>query len=680
MNAIVNEIGLGTVHANGHDIRYVDNGAGWRYATLLDKEPETIEWIDGFAPGETLWDIGANVGIYSVYAGVRGTRTMAFEPHFANYHQLCLNVGLNDLQDVVMPLCLAFTEAKAVAEMNLASIDFGTSMSNFGEALDFRGHPFKPAFRQGMIGYDVDSFIADFGVEVPDHLKIDVDGIELPIIRGARRTLADPRVKSVSIELIETDLAQVEAVTAILAEAGLQFVHKKQNLAFSTPETTDVLNFLYCRPAYLEKLTRIARRRAAEQAVVDADPVARIVNRVAGAAIDRTPSANIYMADMLSEALYAELLARLPADDALDPIVHPDAVTRDGRVTRRLLDLTPDTLTRFEEADRPFWASMLDIFTAPALMEAVVEKFRPELTARFGDAIPDLVAVPVLYRDYPGYRITIHPDCAAKIATLQFYLPADESQRHLGTSFHRRTGAGFVHHKTNAFLPNSAYAFVRTDESWHSVTELDRNERVRNTIALTFYIRGQEYSSAGMMDMMAQTPAPQAPDEELADALRALATTFTGPGDIASLFRADGIGVALGVGDGAVAAKILAASKADCLYAVDSWADNDAGHMAAVRTLNAYRDRTVLLRMERDQAIGMFSDNSLDFIFIDSADDGRTLVDWYAKLRPIGVITGTGYSPAVEVFAEACELELLIVECVDAEGQPDGIAWFAAKA
>jgi len=43
----------------------------FRANTLLTKEPETIAWIDTFEPGETLWDIGANVGVYSLYAGLK---------------------------------------------------------------------------------------------------------------------------------------------------------------------------------------------------------------------------------------------------------------------------------------------------------------------------------------------------------------------------------------------------------------------------------------------------------------------------------------------------------------------------------------------------------------------------------------------------------------------------------
>lgn len=236
-----------TMVVNNRGIRYHALGSGWRYETLLDKEPETIEWISSFKEGETLWDIGANVGIYSVYAATRNVKVIAFEPHFANYFQLCLNIYLNKMQNLITPLCLALTQGKAVDHINLASLDFGTSMSSFGEALDFRGNPYQPVFQQGMVGYDIDHFVQDFKFPLPDHIKIDVDGIEEPIIKGGLHTLSQAKIKSISVELIDSDQQQVLNVTNMLKDAGFRFVHKKQNAKFATPETKDVMNFLFCR-------------------------------------------------------------------------------------------------------------------------------------------------------------------------------------------------------------------------------------------------------------------------------------------------------------------------------------------------------------------------------------------------------------------------------------------------
>ena len=697
--------GFKTLNANGHLIHYAEHGAGWRYDTLLEKEPETIEWIDTFAPGETLWDIGANVGIYSIYAGVKGIRTLAFEPHFANYHQLCITVAVNELQDMVTPLCVAFAESKSVSQMNLASLAIGTSMSNFGAALDFRGNAFEPAFRQGMIGYDLDSFVEDFGVEIPDHIKIDVDGIELAIVSGAQKTLANPKVQSVSIELIETDIAQVEAVTEIMERAGLHFVHKKQNIAFSTADTTDVLNFLYHRDpaAFLARLDE-PRGVTTPAAIAEEDGdvpvttdelVARIVQRIRDAEIDNVPSPNIFMEDMLPAHIYRELLARLPDDSALDPIIHPDAITADGRRTRYLLDLTAQSLERVEPGDRSFWEAMIAVFTAPEITQAILQKYEPTLRARFGNAMPELVAVPILYRDFPGYRIGIHEDTARKIATMQFYLPEDESQLHLGTSFHCRTAEGFRRHKTNAFKPNSAYSFVRTDQSWHSVDELGPDEKVRNTIALTFYIKGQEYRSDPMAATAAAPIESQVYDAGIRQALQSLAKSFKRPEDIASLFRVDGMGVELGVGAGELSERILERAEIGQLFSIAPWCGEYGQgveqYRDAVVRLDPHRARNTILRMHPNDALSLFNDGSLDFVYLngfahDGERDGQLLRTWFAKLRSGGIVAGDGYGPqwplvvtAVNDFAAAYGVELHVAFCEDDAGRPGHPAWFAMK-
>lgn len=687
--------GIKTLNANGHLIRYAEHGAGWRYDTLLEKEPETIAWIDSFEPGDTFWDIGANVGIYSVYAAVKGIRTMAFEPHFANYHQFCVTIALNGLQDLVTPLCLAFAERKSIAAMHLASVDIGTSMSNFGAALDFRGQPFEPAFRQGMVGYDIDSFIADFGIDIPTHMKIDVDGIELAIVTGARKMLANEKLQSVSIELIESDADQVAAVTGMLEHAGLHFIHKKQNSAFATPQTRDVLNYLFHRDPVKLKAAQVTASSGYENAPVTTDElVERIVSRITSADVDPAPSSNIFMEDMLPLNVYRELLARLPDADALGPIDHPDAIAADGKPTRFLLDLTPTSLARLDAEDQPFWRAMTEVFTAPAIAEAIVTKFAPALRERFGDAMPELVAVPILYRDHPGYRIGIHPDATSKVATLQFYLPADHSQIHLGTAFHQRTANGFERLKTNSFKPNAAYAFVRTDESWHSVDELGAGESVRNTIAVTFYLKGEEYRSDPMLPAATCAPASLY-DEEMSQVLKTLATTFTRRDDVATLFCEGAVGVELGVAAGDFSQRLLTQPHIGFLFSIDMWA-GDRGHgvdqyREAIARLSPYRDRNAIMRMRFDEALDLFGDETLDFIYVDGyAHDGelngQTFKDWYPKLRRGGIIAGDDYAPdwpmvvaAVDGFVASNGLELHVIDCHEDSWNSMYPTWFAMK-
>ena len=50
----------------------------FRVATFATKEPETLEWIDQLPQNSLLWDIGANVGLYTVYAALKRKWTAIF--------------------------------------------------------------------------------------------------------------------------------------------------------------------------------------------------------------------------------------------------------------------------------------------------------------------------------------------------------------------------------------------------------------------------------------------------------------------------------------------------------------------------------------------------------------------------------------------------------------------------
>jgi hypothetical protein len=53
----------------------------YRAKTFSTKEPETLEWIDQMDDGSCMWDIGANVGLYTIYAAKhRRCEVIAYEP------------------------------------------------------------------------------------------------------------------------------------------------------------------------------------------------------------------------------------------------------------------------------------------------------------------------------------------------------------------------------------------------------------------------------------------------------------------------------------------------------------------------------------------------------------------------------------------------------------------------
>jgi FkbM family methyltransferase len=220
----------------------------WRVRTLLTKEPETIEWIDGFAEGDVFWDIGANVGIYALYAAAhRDIRVLAFEPAAGNYFLLNRSIELNGLAERVQAYCVAFSDSKRIEALNMQTTELGGALSSFGEPVDTFGRRFVPGFRQGMTGYAIDSFIAEFDPLFPNHIKIDVDGIEDRIVAGAAKTLADPRLRSLSIELDSARERETGAVIATIERGGLKLAARRQSEMVASGEYRSVFNYQFRR-------------------------------------------------------------------------------------------------------------------------------------------------------------------------------------------------------------------------------------------------------------------------------------------------------------------------------------------------------------------------------------------------------------------------------------------------
>ena len=110
----------------------------WRVSSFFTKEPETIEWMGEFAPDDILVDVGANVGMYTIWAAkVRGARVYAFEPESQNYALLNRNIVYNKLSDKVVAFCVALSDATSFDTLHLADFNYGRSCHSFGESVNF---------------------------------------------------------------------------------------------------------------------------------------------------------------------------------------------------------------------------------------------------------------------------------------------------------------------------------------------------------------------------------------------------------------------------------------------------------------------------------------------------------------------------------------------------------------
>ncbi len=184
------------------------------------KEPETVFWIEAFIKeGDVVYDIGANVGAYSLliakHLNGRG-KVYAFEPSFSTFAQLCSNVALNQCSHTVSPMYVALAEHTGMAYFNYTSMDAGTALHALGDAAGLA----RVVHRQPILSYALDELIEHFSIDRPNHIKLDVDGIEFDILRGAKQALSDSRLKTVIVETEETREG-ADKIRSLLQDAGL---------------------------------------------------------------------------------------------------------------------------------------------------------------------------------------------------------------------------------------------------------------------------------------------------------------------------------------------------------------------------------------------------------------------------------------------------------------------------
>ena len=225
----------------------VRNYEMWRVGHYDHKEPDTLDWIDThFQPGDTVFDIGANIGQYSLYAAKRldhEVKILAFEPEALNFAKLNRNIVLNDLVEIVVPYPIAISNKTAVDTFYSKTFVVGASLHALGREITQGEVAFKPQNRQGTMSSSLDDLTTTFGLPVPNHIKVDVDGIEDLIIDGAAELFKQQELRTFLIEVyVHGDIA--DRVRAGFKAGGFELSNEAD-----TDFTAGVVkNLIFTRP------------------------------------------------------------------------------------------------------------------------------------------------------------------------------------------------------------------------------------------------------------------------------------------------------------------------------------------------------------------------------------------------------------------------------------------------
>lgn len=162
----------------------------WRADTFWTKEPETIEWIKSFYPNSVFIDVGANIGIYTLYALSLGHFVVSFEPHRKNYLRLLQNIQLNKFNQC-LPLPCGVSDRNSIDNFYFDNEKIGSSG---GQLLDNIGKNAVPVLIMQLDDLDI-------GINNNYYIKIDIDGREYDVINGLGDKIKKFNLKSVLVEI-----------------------------------------------------------------------------------------------------------------------------------------------------------------------------------------------------------------------------------------------------------------------------------------------------------------------------------------------------------------------------------------------------------------------------------------------------------------------------------------------
>ena len=174
--------------------------SNYRANTLYSKEKDTINWIDQFgSKNMVFFDIGANVGVYSLYCSMlHRNKVFAFEPQYNNIVLLEKNIQINKLEKFISIIPNPI--------YNKNKLDFllsdnenlsGSASTTFINKENIKSYEYN---KRLTLSFTIDFLVENFLIPKPNMIKIDVDGNEIDVIKGAIKTINSINCKTILIE------------------------------------------------------------------------------------------------------------------------------------------------------------------------------------------------------------------------------------------------------------------------------------------------------------------------------------------------------------------------------------------------------------------------------------------------------------------------------------------------
>jgi len=180
-----------------------------------EREPEVLDWIDGFEAGCIFFDVGASFGTETLYAALKKNgphKIVSFDLCLASSFNLAYNISLNHIDNVDQYFMALADQSKIITFSEPTQYYFVKGREKYDSI------PFN------ALSISLDQFIEIVQL-FPNYIKIDVDGAEQSIISGMSATVRNKRLKSV---VVEVSGQSEPAITEFFAEAGFKIEFERR--------------------------------------------------------------------------------------------------------------------------------------------------------------------------------------------------------------------------------------------------------------------------------------------------------------------------------------------------------------------------------------------------------------------------------------------------------------------
>ena len=175
------------------------------------KEANTINFIDNFETNSVFFDIGANVGVFSLYAYLKNkNQVYSFEPEVNSFINLIKTIKSNNADIVPLLMPIDITSNTNHFNYNFKDkIESGISGHNFGKKKE-------NSFSYLTTSEKLDNLVINNNIPYPNYIKMDVDGNEFLILNGMKKILGNSALKSILIEI--DNINEKNKIVSILEE------------------------------------------------------------------------------------------------------------------------------------------------------------------------------------------------------------------------------------------------------------------------------------------------------------------------------------------------------------------------------------------------------------------------------------------------------------------------------